>query len=275
MRQRDPLPQDGTVRILCLNAWGGARWDALAAYLRDVDADVLALQEVARTPGLTGWTRFEDPHRVLPQRADLVADLAALLPDHEPWFTVCDTGPVLAEGRAHRQQFGLALLVRRSLLRIGSREAFVHGSYADHADAWPHTGRPRAAQVARLREPGGRTVVVAHLHGLRDAAGKADTPARLAQAERFAELIASVRESGDLVLACGDLNLLPDSETFVILGDLGLTDLVGRADTRSSLYPRAVRHASYLLVSDPAAVRRFEIVAEPEVSDHRALLMDL
>lgn len=263
------------MRILSLNAWGGARYAALAAYLPEVDADVVALQEVTRTPGLQGWTRFEDRDRVLPQRADLGADLAGALPDHEPWFTVSDTGPVVADQRVHRQQFGLVLLTRRSLVRIASREAFVHGDYTDHGDAWPHTERPRAAQVARLRALDGRTFVVGHLHGLRDADGKADTPARRAQAKRFAEVIDSVREPGDLVVVCGDLNVLPDSETFAILGDLGLTDLVGTADTRTASYPKPVRHASYLLVSDPALVQRFEVVTEPEVSDHRALLVDL
>lgn len=258
-----------------MNAWGGAMYDALAAYLPDVDADVVALQEVTRTPGVRGWTRFEDRDRVLPQRADLMADVAASLPDHEPWFTVSDTGPVTADGRTHRQHFGLALFARRSLVRIASREAFVHGGYTDHGDAWPHTDRPRSAQVARLRGPDGRTFVVGHLHGLRDAAGKADTPARRAQAKRFAEMIDSVREPGDVVVVCGDLNVLPDSETFAVLGDLGLTDLVGSADTRTERYTKPVRHASYLLVSDPAAVHRFEIVTEPEVSDHRVLLVDL
>jgi endonuclease/exonuclease/phosphatase family metal-dependent hydrolase len=81
-----------------------------------------------------------------------------------------------------------------------------------------------------------------------------------------------VRGPGDLVVVCGDFNLLPGSETF---GVLGLTDLVGTADTRTSHYRKPVRHASYLLVSDPAAVERFEILAAPEVSDHRALILDI
>jgi endonuclease/exonuclease/phosphatase family metal-dependent hydrolase len=267
--------EDGGVRIVSVNAWGGAMYDALAAYLPQVDADVVALQEVTRTPGLRGWTRFEDRDRVLPQRADLMADVADVLPDHEPWFTVSDTGPVIADGRSHRQDFGLAILTRRSFVRIASREAFVHGSYTDHGDAWPHSDRPRAAQVTRLRAPDGRTFVLGHLHGLRDAAGKADTPARLAQAKRFAEIVDSVREPGDVVVVCGDLNVLPDSQTFAILADLGVTDLVGSSDTRTTRYTKPVRHASYLLVSEPAAVRGFQIVTEPEVSDHRVLLVDL
>ena len=62
---------------------------------------------------------------------------------------------------------------------------------------------------------------------------------------------------------------------FGVLAELGLTDLVGTADTRSSHYRKPLRHASYLLVSDVAAVKRFEILAEPEVSDHRALILDI
>lgn len=250
-------------------------WDALAAYLPTAGADIVALQEVTRTSGLGGWTYFEDRDRALPQRANLLDDVAGALPEHDPWFTVSDTGRVVADGVEHRQHFGLGLFVWHSLVRIASREVFVHGDYVDHPDEWPHTDRPRAAQVARLRGPDGRTVVVGHLHGLRDAAGKADTAARRAQAKRFVEAVDLVRQPGDLVVVCGDLNVLPESETFAILGDLGLTDLVGAADTRTARYTKPVRHASYLLVSDPAAVRNFEIVTEPEVSDHRVLLLDL
>lgn len=76
-------------------------------------------------------------------------------------------------------------------------------------------------------------------------------------------------------MVCGDFNLLPDSTTFKVLAGLGLTDLVGVADPRTSRYPKPLRHASYLLVSDPDAVRRFEIAPAPEVSDHRALVLDL
>lgn len=42
-----------------------------------------------------------------------------------------------------------------------------------------------------------------------------------------------------------------------------------------AMFDAPVRHASYLLVSDPDAVTNFEIVAEPEVSDHRALVLDV
>jgi endonuclease/exonuclease/phosphatase family metal-dependent hydrolase len=151
----------------------------------------------------------------------------------------------------------------------------VHGTFTDH-DVWPHDRRPRIACALRLVEPGTtRAVTVVHLHGLRDRHGKADTPERRAQAQRIADLVQDVRGPGDLVVVCGDLNLLPDSETFDILASIGLVDLVGTADTRTSRYPKPLRHASYVLVSDPEAVARFDILIEPEMSDHRALVLEV
>jgi hypothetical protein len=61
------------------------------------------------------------------------------------------------------------------------------------------------------------------------------------------------------------------------LADLGLTDLVtsrGLSDTRTSHYRKSPRFADYMLVSGNIAVRHFDAVAQPEVSDHRALLLD-
>lgn len=118
-------------------------------------------------------------------------------------------------------------------------------------------------------------MAIAHLHGLRDPSGKGDTPARAAQARRLAELVEQSRDGDDLSIVCGDLNLLPDSDTFRALAAVGLTDLVGTADTRTSRYTKPTRHASYLLVSKTRAVRRFHVQRQPEVSDHAPLLLEL
>lgn len=264
------------MRIVSVNAWGGALFDRLAGWLVDDPADVVCLQEVTRTPGISGWTRFDDGERSLPQRASLFSDVRTALPDHQALFLTSDSGPVHDDGgRRHRQDFGLGTFVAEHLPLIGLQSGFVHGTFVDHEE-WALADRPRAAQALRVADRDrGRNVTIVHLHGLRDPLGKQDTPARRAQAERLAALIAHARERGDLTVVCGDLNLLPDSETFSVLGGLGLVDLVGTSDTRSSHYGKAVRHASYLLVSDPLAVARFEVLAAPEVSDHRALVLEV
>jgi endonuclease/exonuclease/phosphatase family metal-dependent hydrolase len=71
--------------------------------------------------------------------------------------------------------------------------------------------------------------------------------------------------------------VLPGSATLQALAGLGLTDLItsrGHTNTRTSHYKKAPRFADYMLVSGNVAVRHFEVVREPEVSDHRALLLD-
>ncbi|HEX7134408.1 MAG TPA: endonuclease/exonuclease/phosphatase family protein [Iamia sp.] len=264
------------MRIVSLNAWGGATYDALADWLPGCGADVLCLQEVTSTPGLAGWTRFDDGERSLPQRADLFDDVRTALPGHQGSFLASDAGPVAdGDGREHRQEFGLATFVDRRIPVVGQEASFVHGAFVDHG-TWAIADRPRIAHGVRLVDrDADRAVTVVQLHGLRDPAGKGDTPARRSQARRLAALVERVREPGDLVVVAGDLNVLPDSETFAVLGAIGLVDLVGTRDTRTSLYPKPVRHASYLLVSDPDAVRAFDAPAAPEVSDHRALVLDL
>jgi endonuclease/exonuclease/phosphatase family metal-dependent hydrolase len=266
------------VRIVSVNAWGGALLDRLSAWLPTSSADVVCLQEVTRTPGLGGWTRFEDTERVLAQRANLFDDVGALLPHHRALFAASDAGPVADDaGRRHRQEFGLGTFVDERYPILDEATTFVHRAFIDHAE-WPVDDRPRIAQALRLVDidrSDRRAVTVVQVHGLRDRHGKSDSPARRAQAEQLAAFIAGVRGPQDLTVVCGDLNLLPQSETFEILGRLGLIDLVGTADARTSHYAKPVRHASYLLMSDPSVVERFAVLAEPEVSDHRALVLDI
>lgn len=80
------------MRIVSLNAWGGALYDALASWLPALDADVLCLQEVTRTSTAGGWTSFSDGERSLPQRANLFDDVQALLPRHHGSYVPSDAG---------------------------------------------------------------------------------------------------------------------------------------------------------------------------------------
>jgi endonuclease/exonuclease/phosphatase family metal-dependent hydrolase len=264
------------VRIVSLNAWGGAMFEPLADWLPRCGADVLCLQEVTRTPGLGGWTTFSDGERQLPQRANLFDDVRQALPRHQAHFLACDAGPVASgDGCVRQQDFGLAMFIDERLPVIGQTASFVHGAFVDHQE-WAIADRPRLAHAARLVDrTANRAVTVVHLHGLRDPDGKHDTPARRAQAEQLVCLIERTRQPGDVTVVCGDLNLLPDSETFDRLAGVGLVDLVGTIDTRTSRYTKPVRHANYLLVSDVTAVKQFDSPRTPEVSDHRPLILDI
>lgn len=262
------------MRLICLNAWGGRLAAPLLDYLRATDPDVLCLQEVtfAPVPGPEVLSyRGADKTEPLEQRSNLFAEVAGVLDGHWGRFCPAMQGWLSdGAGRDYRSQFGLATFVRRGLVIGAEAQGFVHGSW--RADGWGQPPVPRVAHCLRL---GG--VTIAQMHGLRDPAGKHDTPARAAQVARLIAILGEVRQAGDKTVLCGDFNLLPDSATFVRLADLGLRDLVvasGCRDTRTSHYRKEPRLADYMLVSPEVEVRHFDVVVAPEISDHRALMLE-
>lgn len=266
------------MRIISLNAWGGKLHAPLMPYLREADPDVLCLQEVTRSPSVaTDWLVYRDGSHVLPQRANLFDEIKALLPEHDAFFAPMARGKLFAGETEVWSEFGLATFVRRTLPVIGQAMDFVHGNFS--AGGYGPHPRARNAQCIRLFDYGAnRPVMIAQLHGLRDLAGKGDTPARRAQAERLVDLICRVWPQGEPLVVCGDFNVLPGSVMFDALAELGLADLVvsrGYTDTRTSHYVKEGRFADYMLVTADVNVVTFDVVAQPEVSDHRALLLEI
>jgi endonuclease/exonuclease/phosphatase family metal-dependent hydrolase len=247
-------------------------------YLADVDADVLCLQEVTRTGGArSDWLAYRDHDVDLAQRADLFEEIKAVLPGHDAFFSPTARGEVFDGDDRILSEFGLATFVRKTYPVIAQAMAFVHGEFL--ADSWGLHPRARNAHCIRLFDyAGGFSITIAQMHGLRDLAGKGDTSERRAQADALAALVRRVRQGEERLVVCGDFNVLPDSITFEALSAFGLVDLVtsrGHRDTRTSYYSKEPRFADYMLATPAVEVIAFDVVAEPEVSDHRALLLDL
>ncbi|WFU10382.1 endonuclease/exonuclease/phosphatase family protein [Rhizobium sp. CB3090] len=267
-----------TLRIVSLNVWGGLLYEPLMRYLVGIDADVLCLQEVGRTPDTPSeWLVYRDHDVELPQRANLFDEISAALPAYDAFFCPTARGDLLDGDRLIASEFGLATFVRKSYPVIGQASGFVHGEFS--ADGWGPHPRSRNAHCIRIFDyQGGFPITIAQMHGLRDLEGKGDTPARCHQAEALVELIRRVHQGDQRLVVCGDFNVLPGSVTFDALSALGLSDLVtsrGHRDTRTSYYRKEPRFADYMLVTSAVEVIAFDAVAEPEVSDHRALLLDL
>jgi endonuclease/exonuclease/phosphatase family metal-dependent hydrolase len=266
------------MRIMCLNGWGGKLHEALADYVAKASPDVLCLQEVVHSPATDeDWLDYRDGAHTLPQRANFFRDVAALLPGHVATFCPAAQGVLWDGDVAIPSQWGLATFVRASFPVIGQIQSFVHKGYSP--DGYGDHPRSRNAHAVRLYDHQRNwPVCIIHTHGLRDLAGKMDTPARFAQANRLAELVEQIAEPGDRVVLCGDFNVEPASETFEILRRVGLHDLVaarGFSGTRSSHYAKPGRFADYMLVNDIVEVRSFDVVTEPVVSDHCPLLLEI
>lgn len=265
------------MRLVSINAWGGNILEPLLDYLETTRPDIVLLQEVtsAVDPSPERLS-FKGHGWDLPQAADLHAMVANVLPEHQAMFAPAMQGELFDnDDRAYRSRFGLASFVHRDFAIVGQVQDFVHGAY--RPDAWGEPPVPRNMHALRLHDAtSGRAFVVGHLHGLRDLAGKHDTPARFEQARRVLDIIALLRRPGEAAIFGGDLNLLPESESFAIWRKAGFTDLVtsrGFTDTRTELYQKSQRFADYLLVSPQVEVDAFEVPAEPVVSDHRPLVL--
>jgi len=229
------------VDIMSLNGWGGRLHAELVAYLAAERPDVLCLQEVVATPDAPADEMvYRDLGHELPQRANLFDEVRRALPDHVALFCPAARGDLWQGDVAYPSFWGLATFVHKSLPIVAQAQGFVHGGFSP--DGYGEHPRSRTGHVVRLYDfDGRRPLTIGHMHGLRDLGGKHDTPARAAQARRFAALVRSVAEPGDALVVGGDFNVEPDSETLTILGELGLKDLVttrGFTDTRTSYYAK-------------------------------------
>ena len=266
------------MQVLSLNAWGGRLHAELLDYLVHADADVYCLQEVPRASAARSkWLTYADGELRLDQRADLYRELREALPSHDGFYCPTARGELFDGDTPCWQEFGLATFVRSTMPVIGTALDFVYGAFSAHGfGSHPRSRNAHAVRLFDYRTDQAMTIV--QMHGLREEAGKADSPARDAQADALVELISRLRRQTEPLVVCGDFNVLPDSRLFDALGVLGLVDLVttgGFDDTRTSYYTKAGRYADYMLVSPDVAVVSFEVVKAPEVSDHRALLLTI
>lgn len=267
------------MKILSLNCWSGRRPN-LVEYLQSAKADIYCLQEVLNSPpGTPDELMFAEQGSTPEyQRTKLFAELCAALPHYQAFHLPAAEG-YLHDGAKtqYKSQYGIATFVGPGIPIIGTGSRFVYGEY--RYSNWEEPPLPRQAHAVRVWDyDSGSPLVVAHMHGMWIPNGKQDTKERRMQACRFGSLIVGTMEPNDLIVACGDWNVLPGSETLSILRDLELQDLVtgrGHTDTRTSYYKKDVRYADYMMVSPDLAQCEFEVVKSPEVSDHRPLLLDI
>ncbi|MCV3270997.1 endonuclease/exonuclease/phosphatase family protein [Roseobacter sinensis] len=263
---------------MCLNGWGGKLHEELLPYLSNEAPEILCLQEVIHSPTTEkDWLTYRDGDHVLPQRANLFRDVSQALQDHQAVFCPAAQGVLWDGDQSIPSQWGLATFVHRALPIIGQVQGFVHKDYSpvgygDHP-------RSRSAHGVRVYDyAADRSVSVAHMHGLRDLNGKMDTPERAEQARKLLELSRQVSAPGDLNVICGDFNVEPDGETLAILAEAGFSELVtgrGFDSTRNSQYKKPGKFADYMLIDQEEAVRSFEVIYDPEISDHCPLVLRL
>ena len=263
---------------MCLNGWGGKLYDRLLPYLELNNPDILCLQEVVHSPKTNkDWLTYRDGDHILSQRANFFRDVGITLPDHVAIFCPAAQGILWDEDTEIPSQWGLATFVRKSFPIIAQTQGFVHKSYSPYG--YGEHPRSRSAHAVKVFDyEKNSPIVVAHMHGLRDLNGKMDTPESAIQAHKLVSIATGIVENNDPLIVCGDFNVTPNSETLKILSQAGLTDLVttrATKGTRTSYYKKPNKYADYMLVNEHVKVSGFNVIFEPEVSDHCPLVLEI
>lgn len=240
----------GADRVLVFNihagkdAAGRPNLEDVAALVRSVDADLVLLQEVDRGTRRSG-------------NVDQVERLAEL------------TGYSTTFGRSldyDGGQYGIAALSRRPItgefteaLPISPPQARAGGSY-----------EPRAALTFTTVTGGGRLLAInTHLDASRDE------HYRLQESAHILSIAKRLRSSSIPLVAGGDFNAEPGSETYRQLVAGGFRDAwreCGAGDGFTYPADKPIKRIDYLFLTSPLTCTRAEVL-DSRASDHRPLLV--
>ena len=118
---------------------------------------------------------------------------------------------------------------------------------------------------------GNRYTIMNH-HGLWNAQGKYDSPARLEQSRRISEF---VKTRTLPAILCGYFNLRPDTQSLQMIAT-GMQNLISDyqiQSTRTSYYPKAEKFADYVFATPQINVENFKVLPN-EVSDHAPIVLE-
>jgi endonuclease/exonuclease/phosphatase family metal-dependent hydrolase len=215
------------------------------------DIDIFCLQEIYKNA-----TKDKVGEEWQNDALNLFSDIQNILTNHTGYFRP-----------AVEDCYGLAIFIKNEI-RVNEEGDITIYDVGKYRGGGNHSRNLQFVKVLHNN----KELLVANVHGLWNGNGKTDAPERLHQSQVIKQFLDGT--DGKKIL-CGDLNLLPDTESLKILEE-GMTNLVKEHDvtsTRSSLYIKPDKFADYILVSRDMKVKNFKVL-EDEVSDHLPLLIE-
>ncbi len=230
--------------------------------------DIFCFQEVFRSNA--------GPETSNGARMNIAADLVRVLPDFTSYFEPILEDRDLQWAVVPSVIHGEMMFVRRSLPVSGEGTLFVYGGYNEPLLNDGVLDVPSALQYVRIRH-GEKSLAIAHIHGISMPGSKLDTTERLEQSRNIISFFGE--EAGEKIL-CGDFNLMPDTESVLMLEQSGLRNLIKdfhiratRPSAHTARYSVPQPFADYCFVSPGVTVRSFA-VPDIFVSDHLPLILE-
>lgn len=243
------------MKLMCLNIWGGHIRDPLLKFIESLcDISVFCFQEVYHN----AQHKISDEDRE--NTLNIFSELHQLLPDYNSFFT-----PVVGNS------YGIGMFIKNDceILHQESALIFENPNYSGSG--------PRHSRYLQWVEYcfEGQNYSIFNVHGLWNGQGKGDTNERIEQSRRIRNFVDRPMVTSPKIL-CGDFNLTPDTESISIL-EAGMTNLIRDhqvTSTRTSLYSKKEKFADYVFTCPKVTVNDFKVLDDPEVSDHKPLLVD-
>ncbi len=256
------------MRLISLNTWGGIVFDPLLAWITQQASitDIFCFQEV-----LFG-TVPEFSKKNLKARLNLFSEIAAQLTDYAGFSYPAKRGSYFGGvPLPNGVDVGEAMFIKRSVPVTNS------GGFRTYADDGPIAhdlsltvcGNVQCVTVHHTQE-----ILLSNIHGLwQEATKKQDTSERMQQSQKILNFF---RTQSNPKILCGDYNLMPETESLLMLERSGLRNLIKDfhiTDTRGTFYTKEQRFADYVLVSPDINVRSFT-VPNILISDHLPMILD-
>lgn len=276
------------LRILFLNTWSGDCWEELEWFYRTERFDILCLTEVHHYPGGGApFIRPKDPgarrNPICSCQFDIVK---TILPGHDGYYAPAGVNMLHDLERTHLPiRYGNAMFIKNDLVVSAVKSGMAFGRFNQ-----TNTGKAASCSIQGVIVVYNNTpYIVVHFHGLWTGNGKGDTPERFEQSKNANAFLGELRlqcqrEIGvkPKIILGGDFNLNSATKALEMMRTclafegrgVNLNQRFGITDTRTSHYRKTEREADFVLISGNVKVHSFTAPAEPEVSDHRPLILE-
>lgn len=258
------------MKLICLNTWGGSVYGPLMDFIKteSATADIFCLQEVFKR------VSPDAPVTAEAARLHLYEEVKNLLPDFAGSFLGTSQGHTLSGPVDYPTEMGQAIFVKKNLEIVGSNAYPIFGDYKDIIKP-DFSNIPRGLLGVSIRS-GGKSFNIFNYHGIPKPGDKLDTPDRLQQSEKIAQILRNI--TGPKIL-CGDFNLYPETKSVKILEE-GMRNLIKDFkidNTRNRLswnrHGNTEQHfADFIFISPGVNAEKFEVPYN-EISDHLPMIL--
>lgn len=255
------------MKIISLNTWGGraGNQELLSFFSQHKeDIDIFCLQEMwSSTYGrLDGKVVGGQELSISKVMTDGIQQISSLLDNHNLFFHP-----------HHEDNYGLVMFVKKDLQVIDSGDIFVHKDRdylpPPDGDVGLHARNVQYVTISKVD----KKITVMNFHGLWNGQGKGDSADRLEQSRKIISFTETLQNP---FVICGDFNLLPTTESVLLLENSGMRNLIKEyniTSTRTSFYSKPEKFADYAFVSQLEVVD-FKVLLD-EVSDHSPLYLEV